>query len=144
MDKRDEALKIHRFRKRMVRQHGATNIGCLLAMLVIIIVAYGGYKFGPPSVDDYQLRNAVVKIASYAAAGVLSETKYGTGRGLGEIEQIRAAVLAEAIDLQIPLIRDNITAEKEDISVFITIRYVVPISLPWGEISWNFEYTVNN
>lgn len=76
----------------MVRQHGATNVGCLLAMLVIIIVLYGGYKFGPPFLDDYQLRNATVRIAGYAAAGVLADTKYGTVRGQGEIEQIREAV----------------------------------------------------
>ena len=137
-------LKVHPFRKRIVHEQGTTNRGCLLGVLLIIIVAYVGYTFGPVFIDDYQLRNATIQIADYAAAGVLSETKYGMGRGLGEIEQIRQAVLAEAIELQIPLIRDNITAEKEAASVFITIRYVVPISLPWGEISWNFEYTVNN
>ena len=144
MDKRERALKIHRFRKRIVHEHGATNRGCLIGILVIIIVAYGGYKFGPPSIDDYQLRNAAVRIAGYAAAGVLSETKYGTGRGRGEIEQIREAVLVEAIDLRISLSRDNIIVEKEAGYVFITIKYMVPISLPWGELNWNFEYTLNN
>jgi hypothetical protein len=144
MDKRDQALKIHGFRKRMFRQHGATNVGCLLAMLVIIIVAYGGYKFGPPFLDDYQLRNATARIAGFAAAGVLADTKYGTVRGRGEIEQIREAVLLEALDLRIPLSRENITVEKEVNYVFISLNYVVPIILPWGEFKWNFEITVDN
>ncbi len=113
-------------------------------MLVIIIVAYGGYKFGPPFFNDYQFRNATVQIAGYAAAGVLAETKYGTGRGGGEIEQIREAVLLEASDLRIPLSRENITVEKEVYYVFISLNYVVPIILPWGEFNWNFEFTVNN
>ncbi|MCH6570799.1 MAG: hypothetical protein IH794_11895 [Acidobacteria bacterium] len=144
MDKREQALKIHSFRKRIVHEHGVTNAGCLLAVLALIVVGYGGYKFGPHFVDDYQLRNAAVKIADYAAAGVLAETKYGTGRGRGEIEEIREAVLVEAIDLRIPLSRDNILVEKEGGFVFITVKYMVPISLPWGEFNWNFEYTVNN
>ncbi|MCH8320484.1 MAG: hypothetical protein IH790_05980 [Acidobacteria bacterium] len=144
MDKRDQALKVHRSGKRMVRQHGAANVGCLFAILFIIIVVYGSYKFGPPFFDDYQLRNATVRIAGYAAAGVLADTKYGTGRGREEIEQIREAVLVEAIDLRIPLSRDNILVEKEGGFVFITVKYMVPISLPWGEFNWNFEYTVNN
>ena len=144
MDKRERALKIHCFRKRIVHKHGATNAGCLIAILAIIIVAYGGYKFGPPFIDDYQLRNAAVRIAGYAAAGVLAETKYGTGRVRGEIEQIREAVLVEAIDLRISLSRDNIIVEKEAGYVFISVRYVVPIRLPWGELNWNFAYTVNN
>jgi len=83
IDKRDQALKIHRFRKRIVHQHGATNAGCLIGILAIIIVVYGGYKFGPPFLDEYQLRNAAVQISGYAAAGVLAETKYGTVRGGG-------------------------------------------------------------
>jgi hypothetical protein len=113
-------------------------------MLVIIIIAYGGYKFGPPFLDDYQLRNATVRIAGYAAAGVLADTKYGTVRGLGEVEQIREAVLLEALDLRIPLSRENITVEKDVNYVFISLSYVVPIILPWGEFNWNFEITVDN
>jgi len=143
-DNREQALKIDRFRKRIVHEHGVTNTGCLIGILAIIIVAYGGYKFGPPAVDDYQFRNAAIRIAGYAAAGVLAETKYGTGRGREEIEQIREAVLVEAIDLRISLSRDNIMVEKEAGYVFITVKYMVPISLPWGEFNWNFEYTVNN
>ena len=144
MDKRDQALKSHRFRKRRFRQHGGTNVGCLLAMMVIIIVLYGGYKFGPPFLDDYQLRNATVRIAGYAASGVLADTKYGTFRGRGEIEQIREAVLLEALDLRIPLSRENITVEKEVGYVFISLKYIVPVILPWGEFNWNFEITVDN
>ncbi len=144
MDKRDQALNNHRFRKLIFQQHGATNAGCLIGILVIIIVAYGGYKFGPPFLDDYQLRNATVRIAGYAAAGVLADTKYGTVRGRGEIEQIREAVLLEALDLRIPLSRENITVEKEVGYVFISLNYVIPIILPWGEFNWNFEITVDN
>ena len=89
-------------------------------------------------------RNATVRIAGYAAAGVLADTKYGTVRGRGEIEQIREAVLLEALDLRIPLSRENITVEKEVNYVFISLNYVVPVILPWGEFNWNFEITVDN
>ena len=144
MDKRDQALKVHRSGKRLVHQHGATNAGCLIGILAFIIVLYGGYKFGPPFLDDYQLLNATVRIAGYSAAGVLADTKYGTLRGRGEIEQIREAVLLEALDLRIPLSRENITVEKEVGYVLISLKYMVPITLPWGEFNWNFEITVDN
>ena len=144
MDKRDQALKSHRFRKRIFQQHGATNAGCLIGILAIIIVAYGGYKFGPPFLDDYQLRVATVRIAGYAVAGVLADTKYGNVRGRGEIEQIREAVLIEALELRIPLTRDNILVEKALNHVSISVKYMVPVRLPWEEFNWNFAYTVSN
>jgi hypothetical protein len=144
MDEREQALKVHRFRKRIVGEQGASKIGCLLIILVVIVIGYGVYKFGPPYMGDQQLRNAAIQIAGYAAAGVLAETKYGTGRGRGEIEQIREAVLTEAIELQIPLTRDNILVEKEVDRVSISVKYMVPISLPWEEFNWNFEYTIGN
>jgi len=144
MDERDQALNNHRFRKLIFQQHGATNAGCLIGILAIIFIAYGGYKFGPPFLDDYQLRNATVRIAGFAVAGVLADTKYGTVRGRGEVEQIREAVLLEALDLRIPLTRENITVEKEVGYVLISLKYIVPITLPWGEFNWNFEITVDN
>ncbi len=144
MDQRKQSLKVHCFRKRIANEHGATNVGCLLGILAMITIAYGGYKFGPAAVDGYQFQNAAVQIAGYAAAGVLAETKYGTGRGRGEIEEIREALLIEAIELQIPLSRDSIIVEKEVGYVFITVKYMVPIALPWGEFNWEFEFTVNN
>ena len=144
MDEREQALKLHRFRKRMVREHGVGNVGCLLMVLVVIVIGYGVYKFGPPYLDDQQLRNAAIQIAGYAASGVLSETKYGTGRGRGEIEQIREAVLIEALELRIPLTRDNILVEKALNHVSISVKYMVPVRLPWEEFNWNFAYTVSN
>ena len=51
---------------------------------------------------------------------------------------------SETIKLQILLIRDNIIVEKEAGYVFITVKYMVPISLPRGEFNWNFECTANN
>ncbi len=144
MDEREQALKIHRFRKRIGGEQGASNIGCLLIILVVIVIGYGVYKFGPPYLDDQQLRNAAIQIAGYAASGVLSETKYGTGRGRGEIEQIKEAVLIEAIELHIPLTRDDILVEKELNHVSISVKYMVPVRLPWEEFNWNFAYTVSN
>ena len=63
----------------------------------------------------------------------------GTVRGRREIEQIREAVLLEALDLRIPLSRENITVEKEVNYVFISLNYVVPIILPWGEFHWELR-----
>ncbi len=125
----------------MVQQHGRGNVGCLLSLLVLIVLGYGGYKFGPPLVSNFQLRNTVAQIAEYSAAGVLSETKYASGRRRGSIEEIEEAVVVEARELRIPLLRENVSVQKGADAVFITVEYTVPIYVVGRIYYWEFKFT---
>jgi hypothetical protein len=68
----------------------------------------------------------------------------GPSEGRGRLSKSGRPSLLEALDLRIPLSRENITVEKEVNYVFISLNYVIPIILPWGEFNWNFEITVDN
>ncbi len=128
----------------MVQQHGQSNVGCLLTIMVLIVLGYGGYKFGPPLVDNFQLRNAVNQIAQYSAAGVLSETKYASRGRPGSIEEIEEAVVIEARELRIPLLTENISVQKGGNAVFITVEYTVPIYVLGRIVNWQFRFTGQN
>ena len=109
--------------------------------MALIILGYGGYKFGPPLVDDFQLRNAVSQIARYSAAGVLSETTYASGGRSGSVEEIEQAVVAEARELRIPLLPENVSVQKGADTVFITVEYTVPIYVLGRIVNWQFRFT---
>ena len=125
----------------MVQERGASNVGCLLTIMALIILGYGGYKFGPPLVDDFQFRNSVSQIAQYSVAGVLSETTYASGGRSGSIEEIEEAVLAEAREQGIPLLPDNVSVQKGADAVFITVEYTVPIYVLGRIVNWQFRFT---
>ena len=125
----------------MVQERCASNVGCLLTIMALIILGYGGYKFGPPLVDDFQFRNSVGQIAQYSVAGVLSETTYASGGRSGSIEEIEEAVLAEARELGIPLLPDNVSVQKGADAVFITVEYTVPIYVLGRIVNWQFRFT---
>ncbi len=112
--------------------------------MVLIVLGYGGYKFGPPLVDNFQLRNSVNQIAQYSAAGVLSETNYAYGGRRGSIEEIEEAVVGEARELRIPLITDNVSVQKGADAVFITVEYTVPIYVLGRIYNWQFRFTGQN
>lgn len=128
----------------MVQQHGQSNVGCLLTIMVLLVLGYGGYKFGPPLVDNFQLRNSVNQIAQYSAAGVLSETKYASRGRPGSIEEIEEAVVIEARELRIPLLTENISVQKGGNAVFITVEYTVPIYVLGRIVNWQFRFTGQN
>jgi len=112
--------------------------------MVLIVLGYGGYKFGPPLVDNFQFRTAVSQIADYSAAGVLSETKYASGQRRGSIEEIEEAVVVEARELRIPLLRENVSVQKGADAVFITVEYTVPIYVLGRIYNWEFRFTGQN
>ncbi len=109
--------------------------------MALIILGYGGYKFGPPLVDNFQLRNAVAQIAEYSVAGVLSETKYASGGRSGSIEEIEEAVATQARELRIPLLRENVSVQKGADAVFITVEYTVSIYVVGRIVNWQFRFT---
>jgi hypothetical protein len=64
--------------------------------------------------------------------------------GITPVSDIREAVLSKAKELKIPLRKEDITVRKEEATVFITVKYTVPIELPGRIYDYNFEFTVHN
>ncbi len=112
--------------------------------MALIILGYGGYKFGPPLVDDFQFRNSVSQIAQYSVAGVLSETTYASGGRSGSIEEIEEAVVVAARELTIPLLRENVSVQRGTDAVFITVEYTVPVYVVGRIYNWDFRFTGQN
>jgi hypothetical protein len=126
-------LKTFSLRTRLDSQCGKGFLGCLFSLLVLIGLGYLGYKFLPPYVNHFQLKDALNEIAVRQAAGGGRNTK-----------AVQDAVLAKAKDLQIPLRREDIRVRTEEERVYITVRYVVPVELPGRVYDLKFEFTGHN
>ena len=114
---------------------GKGSLGCLFTLLVFAALGYLGYKFVPPYVSHFQLKDALNEIAVYRAAGT---------RGGTEKQTTQEEVIAKAKELGIQLKREDIKVRQEEEKVYITVKYTVPVDLPNQVYNLNFEFTGHN
>jgi hypothetical protein len=118
-----------------VRELGRGNLGCLFGLLLVGGLGYLGYKFIPPYVDHFQLKDAMTEIAVYNAVGA------GSSRGPTTVQE---AVLQKAKELEIPLKKEDIKVRHEGDKIFISVKYVIPVELPGRIYDLKFEFTSHN
>jgi len=133
VQRRPSLLKTFFLRTRQDSQQGKGCLGCVFSLLVLAGLGYLGYKFLPPYVNHFQLKDAMNEIA----------VRHAAGRGGGS-KAIQDSVLAKAKELQIPLRREDIRVRTEEERVFITVKYVVPVELPGRVYDLKFEFTGQN
>jgi hypothetical protein len=135
---------LNRSRRSRPREIGGANLGCFVTLLVVGALGYGAYKFAPPYVSHYQLQDAMKEIATLSAVGMLPQAKASSGRSSGPVSDVQEAVLSKARELEIPLRKEDINVQREEATVFITVKYTVPIELPGRTYDYKFEFTVHN
>jgi hypothetical protein len=111
---------------------------------MVATLAYGAYKFAPPFINHYQLKDEMREIATLSAAGLPPRTGGQSGKSTGSLAEIQEAVLAKAKELEIPLRKQNVKVSRDETRVFITVKYTVPIDLPGRVYDLNFEFSSHN
>jgi len=84
------------------------------------------------------------EIATLSAVGMLPEARTSSGRSSGPVSDVQEAVLSKARELEIPLRKEDIKVRREEATVFIKVKYTVPIELPGRTYDYNFEFAVHN
>jgi hypothetical protein len=118
-------------------QQGRGTLGCLFSFLVLGMLAYLGYKFVPPYVSHYELKDALDEFAVYEVAGA-GVAKRGTALDTQEV------VIHKAKEMGIKLEKENIKIERMTDKIFIHVNYSVPIDLPNGVYQLKFDFTSHN
>jgi len=123
---------------------GRGNVGCFFGLLVVATLAYGAYKFVPPYVSHYQLKDEMREIATLSAAGLPPRPGAMSGKSTGSLAGIQEAVLAKAKELEIPLRKQDVKVSQDENRVFITVKYTVPVELPGHVYDLNFHFSSHN
>jgi hypothetical protein len=125
-------------------QSGKGRLGCIFSLLILGALAFGLYRIVPPYFSYFQLKDAVVEIATLSAVGSLPRSDGLPGRSAGAVQDIQEAVLVKAKELEIPLEREKIKVRREGQVVFISVSYTVPIDLLVVGYSYPLAFTVHN
>ena len=101
----------------MVNRRGESNLGCLIPLLVLVVVAYLAVDFGEAYFRYYQFKDAMGQ-----------EARFATTKTDDQIE-LRLAALADT--LQPPAGADKISIQRTPTVITISSEYDEVIKLPF-------------
>lgn len=113
------------------RQIGEGRIGCIFWALLLGAVAYVGWQMVPVKMKSVDLEQFMVRTAERA-----SLQQRNTERAL------RAAIMNEADELNLPLEDDNLFIQRTGARITIEASYTVPINLIVTTWDWEIEHKV--
>ena len=111
-------------------ERGEGQLGCIIGLLVFLAAIFVAYKMIPIKVKAAELRQEVVDEAKAA----------GTRRD----PQIRKTILAKAEQLELPLADKDIDIRRNAGTIFVTVKYTVPVEFPGYTYQWEFEHHAEN
>jgi hypothetical protein len=124
-------------RSNLKNQQGRGNLGCLFSFLLLGAIGYLGYKFIPPYVSHYELKDALDELAVYEISGISVSNK-------GTAVDTQDLVINKAREMGIKLEKQDIKIERTTDKIFIHVNYSVPIDLPGGVYQLKFDFTSHN
>ncbi len=74
-------------RSSLKNQRGRGNLGCLFSFLLLGAIGYLGYKFIPPYVSHFELKDAMDEVAVYEIAGIGVSKERNSGGYSGNSDQ---------------------------------------------------------
>src|SRR5262245_12495680 len=95
-------------------ERGAANFTTYLSMLVFVLACYAGWKFIPVYINAYDFDGAIKTQAQYSGSMKPDETIY-------------KELLQKAVDLKLPIKRENLKIERTQSQMTITASYIVPV-----------------
>jgi len=109
-------------------ESGKSNVGALLAILLLIGGVYLGMKFVPVRASAYQFDDEVREQVVYAGA---------RRRRMGDPEIMRN-LMGRAEELGLPINKRNVRITRRAKTIRIQVAYRVPIVLPFD---YTYEWT---
>ena len=107
-------------------ERGEGGFGTLVALCVLLVTIYLGFKVIPVMVNAYSFRDFIEQEARFAALKK-------------EDEAVRKRVLRKADELRLPVDAKSIHVSRTTTHVDIKVKYTVPIETPIYTYYWVFD-----
>ncbi len=113
------------------REKGASNIGCILALIVLGALIIVGIKVVPVRIAVAELQDFCEKEA---------DTAY---QPRNTDEKLTESIFRKAMEEQLPVNKENIKVWRDTGQIHIEIKYHVPLDLLVTTYDWNVEHKVD-
>jgi hypothetical protein len=112
------------------RERGEGQFGCLVGLILLGVALFVAWKMIPVKVKAAELRQTVVDEAKSA--------------GTHNDDRIRGAILTMAREDNLPVTEQDITINRGNGEISVTVVYTIPIVFPGYTYNWHIENSVSN
>lgn len=116
--------------RRRTAERGEGNLGCILWVLVLGLVVMVAWKALPVKVASAELYDFMDEQAKFAGANTTSE-------------EVKKRILQRAVELKLPLTKEQVTVERNGDRIRMVAEYTVPVELPGYTYNWTFRHELD-
>lgn len=114
---------------RLNPRRGQGKLGCILWLLVLLAVVGIAAKLIPIKIRSAELYDFIEEQALFA--------------GRSSPETLKKRILERAVDLDIPLKKENLKIDRRGGRIQIRATYTIPVELPGYTYNWDFEHILD-
>lgn len=116
--------------RRRIAERGEGNLGCIVWLLVLGVAVLIAWKAIP------------VKMASAELYDYMDEVARATGVNT-TAEEVSKAILQRAVDLHLPLTKENLKVVRDGDRLMMRAEYTVPVEFPGYTYNWHFVHELD-
>jgi len=115
---------------RRTAERGESNLGCIIWLVVLAIAVLVSWKMIPVKVNSAELADYMVEVAQFQSARMPPE-------------DVKKLILNRAVELNIPLAKENVTVIRTGDRIRMTVEYTVPVEFPGYTYNWHFRHELD-
>ena len=114
---------------RRERQYGGASIGAVVWILLFVGLVLVSKEMIPVKIRTSQLEDFMFELAKFSTRE--------------PDEKLQKRILEMAEELQLPVVKDDISVRKSNGRVRMRAQYEIPIELPFYTYVWHFDHNVD-
>jgi hypothetical protein len=114
---------------RRVPQHGGARLGTVIWLLLFVALVIVSKEAIPVKIRTSQLEDFMVELAKFSTRE--------------PDEKLQKRILEKAEELQLPLVKKDVTVKKGNGRVRMRAQYTIPLEFPFYTYVWHFDHNVD-
>ena len=110
-------------------QQGGAGFGTVLWLLLFVALVIISKEAIPVKIRTSQLEDFMVELAKFATRE--------------DDERLQRRILEKAEELQLPLVKQDVTVHKSNGRVRMRATYAITLKFPFYEYVWHFDHNVD-
>lgn len=111
------------------REQGGARLGAVIWIMLFVVFVVIAKEAIPVKIKTSQFEDFMVELAKFSARE--------------SDDKLRRRILDKAVELQLPVVKDNVTVSKPSGRIRMRATYEIPLEFPFYTYVWHFDHNVD-